>query len=186
MATLEDKIRDYYQSYYSHQLGLRDWKERVENRLQEEEYFAEPMIERIVKWFNLDFSGKRVLVIGAGTGAETIVFHRKGAIVHAIEPDSRAIDILHDKCRQERILLLKPYLALIGRPTKFLDSLRPLPISKLINYIRYKPVITMQVLYDYPSDFVKKRSLIYLFMRYLGIERDATLMLYKMEEKRRS
>lgn len=100
---LEEMLRDYYKSYYSIQLGLKDWQERVNARINEEEHFALPMIKRLEEWLNYDFKNKKVLVIGAGTGAETIILHRRGAEVYAIEPNPKAIDILFAKCKIERI-----------------------------------------------------------------------------------
>jgi ubiquinone/menaquinone biosynthesis C-methylase UbiE len=44
-----------------------------------------------------EFRGKRILVVGAGTGAEGVVFAQRGAEVHGIEPSSEAMDILRLK-----------------------------------------------------------------------------------------
>lgn len=94
---LHTALRVYYTNYYHHELGLPDWEERVERRINEEENFAEPILERIERWINYDFDGKRVLVVGAGTGAEAFALKKKRANVTAIEPDTQAVEILWRK-----------------------------------------------------------------------------------------
>ena len=83
----------YYTNYYKTQLGLPDWKSRVELRLNEEKNYCERFITFIEAWFNYDFKGKKVLVAGSGTGGELVNFHKKGAIVHGVEPNEDAIQI---------------------------------------------------------------------------------------------
>lgn len=94
---LRDAIFEYYKKYYLDQLGLPDWVERAERRLNEEENFGMPIVKKVADWMNLTFAEKKVLVVGAGTGAETFALHRLGAEVHAIEPDFAAVDILFQK-----------------------------------------------------------------------------------------
>jgi ubiquinone/menaquinone biosynthesis C-methylase UbiE len=91
---INQSISDYYEMYYRNQLGLADWRERVKNRLSEEERLAVPHLNKVEDWMNLSFDGMRVLVIGAGTGAESVVLHKRGAKVYGIEPNDRAIRIL--------------------------------------------------------------------------------------------
>jgi SAM-dependent methyltransferase len=90
-------MRQYYENYYRHDLSLKDWRERTESRLGEETSLAEPHISRIEAWLDLDFAGKRVLIIGAGTGAESVIFAQRGAEVHGLEPSPAAMEILHLK-----------------------------------------------------------------------------------------
>jgi SAM-dependent methyltransferase len=87
----------YYTRYYRDRLGLPDWSERVEARLREEDAFAEPVLRRIEGWLDYDFRGKRVLVVGAGTGAESGALARRGARVVGLEPDRDARRILRLK-----------------------------------------------------------------------------------------
>ncbi|MCW5873849.1 MAG: class I SAM-dependent methyltransferase [Anaerolineales bacterium] len=96
-AQIEALLRQYYENYYRKDLSLRDWRERVETRLDEERSFAEPHIRKIEDWTGQSFTGQRVLVVGAGTGAESVVLTQRGAEVHGIEPYDKAIEILHLK-----------------------------------------------------------------------------------------
>lgn len=43
----EKLLRQYYKSYYCDQLGLKDWKQRIEKRINEEENFALPVINTL-------------------------------------------------------------------------------------------------------------------------------------------
>lgn len=97
---LELLIKEYYTKYYRYTLGLPDWEKRVERRLQEEQHFVEPAVQKIEAWLNYDFTGKRVLVVGAGTGGEVVVLHRRGADVYGIEPDEKAYEIVCLKTKQ--------------------------------------------------------------------------------------
>lgn len=102
-AEIRDRLSEYYEDYYRIQLGLIDWKERVQNRLEEEQYLGQPNIQRVIEWMEVDFRNKKVLVVGAGTGAESVVFHQLGAVVHGVEPDDRAIKILELKSKEHGI-----------------------------------------------------------------------------------
>lgn len=97
-TALEKQIKlllsEYYEDYYRAQLGLPDWRKRVKSRLSEEKYLGGPNLDKVEDWMGMNFSGKRVLVVGAGTGAESVVLHQRGAQVYGIEPDERAIKIL--------------------------------------------------------------------------------------------
>jgi ubiquinone/menaquinone biosynthesis C-methylase UbiE len=94
---LEKKMRAYYRDYYHVSLGLPDWEQRIERRLKEEETFAEPVISGLERYFNLGFRGKRVLVVGAGTGAELFALQDRGADVHGLEPYAPGAEILRMK-----------------------------------------------------------------------------------------
>jgi len=83
----------YYKDVYKKQWGLPDWHERVKLRLKEEETCCLRFINWIEEWFNYDFSEKKVLVVGCGTGGEIINFHKKGAKVYGIEPNINALKI---------------------------------------------------------------------------------------------
>jgi len=100
MSQLEALLQEYYEHYYHDLLGLPDWEKRVEWRLEEEHNFVESVVQRIEGWINYDFTGKRVLVVGAGTGGEVVVLHRRGADVYGIEPDETAYEIVCLKTKQ--------------------------------------------------------------------------------------
>ena len=57
------------------------------------------MLDWIESWINYSFAGKRVLVVGGGTGAETFALQTREANVVAIEPNSNAVRILAAKAR---------------------------------------------------------------------------------------
>lgn len=95
--TLEELITKYYTNYYKIQLGLPDWQPRVENRMSEESIYCLLFINWIEEWFEYDFTGKKVLVVGCGTGGELVNFHRKGAEVFGIDPNEDAITICNKK-----------------------------------------------------------------------------------------
>ena len=89
----------YYTNYYHHQLRIRDWEVRVARRLDEEANYAEPIVQKIERWLNYDFKGKRVLVVGAGSGAEAMVLSSRGAEIMGIEPNRKGLDILKLKAQ---------------------------------------------------------------------------------------
>lgn len=93
-------MRDYYADYYRDQLGLKDWEVRVESRLREEDNLAKPNLDKVQNWIGLDFAGKQVLVVGAGTGAESVVLHQRKAKVFGIEPFAPAFEILQLKSKK--------------------------------------------------------------------------------------
>jgi 2-polyprenyl-3-methyl-5-hydroxy-6-metoxy-1,4-benzoquinol methylase len=97
--TLEELITKYYTNYYKAQLGLPDWQSRVEMRLNEEEIYCRRFIDWVEEWFDYNFTGKKVLVVGSGTGGEIMNFHRKGAIVYGIEPNEDALQICKMKAK---------------------------------------------------------------------------------------
>ena len=96
-SRVKTSMNVFYRRYYRDQLGLVDWEARVENRLNEESWLGEPQVSRVEDWRNLSFKGMKVLVVGAGTGAESVVLHQRGGEVHGIEPDADAIAILQMK-----------------------------------------------------------------------------------------
>lgn len=102
-ARIDGHMRQYYENYYRRDLSLRDWRERIEYRMDEERNFAEPNIRKVEEWMGFDFAGQRVLIVGAGTGAESVVLHQRGAEVHGIEPYDKAMQILHLKAQLHNI-----------------------------------------------------------------------------------
>ena len=96
---LNTLIKDYYENYYKTQLGLPDWQTRLELRLNEEENYCQRFIEWIEEWLDYDFSGKKVLVVGCGTGGELVNFHKRGAEVFGIEPNADALKISLEKAK---------------------------------------------------------------------------------------
>jgi len=118
---LETALRAYYTRYYRDELGLPNWAARVEMRLEEETVFAARLLDWIESWINYSFDGKRVLVVGGGTGAESFAMIERGAEVVAIEPNEAAITILRMKAdlRQEK---QNPGLMGIGEALPFRDG----------------------------------------------------------------
>jgi 2-polyprenyl-3-methyl-5-hydroxy-6-metoxy-1,4-benzoquinol methylase len=100
---LEELMTEYYKKYYKTELGLSDWQERVDLRLNEEEVFCTKYINLIEELLSYDFSGKKVLVVGCGTGGELVNFHKKGAQVYGIEPNQDAIKICNIKALKNEI-----------------------------------------------------------------------------------
>ncbi|MBT4951187.1 MAG: class I SAM-dependent methyltransferase [Pelagibacteraceae bacterium] len=100
---LEELMTEYYKKYYKTELGLSDWQERVDLRLNEEEVFCTKYINLIEELLSYDFSGKKVLVVGCGTGGELVNFHKKGSQVYGIEPNQDAIKICNIKALKNEI-----------------------------------------------------------------------------------
>lgn len=94
-------IREYYEEYYKTQLGLPDWKSRVDLRLNEEQLYCMRFIDYIEVWLDYKFEGKKVLVVGCGTGGELVNFNSKGADVYGLEPnhDAYRISLLKAKLK---------------------------------------------------------------------------------------
>jgi SAM-dependent methyltransferase len=96
---LRSLLVDYYTKYYRDALGLPDYQSRVQRRLNEEDIFAKPNIDRLQQILHYEFSkNMRVLVLGAGTGAEFICFAKAGCDVYAVEPNEKAVEIIKLKC----------------------------------------------------------------------------------------
>lgn len=108
MNKLSQKLTDYYTEYYHDQLGLKDYLDRVKDRVGEDQkesrFSALKYINKIEKLINFRFDNKKkILVVGAGTGVEMIQFHRLGCKVTGIEPDQKAVEILRLKADREKI-----------------------------------------------------------------------------------
>ncbi|EHQ07537.1 class I SAM-dependent methyltransferase [Leptonema illini] len=103
MSEIDDAMSQYYQAYYRDILGLSDFRERIERRLREEEIFAKPVIDHLMNFINVDVRSKKILVIGAGTGAEFIYFHRLGADCYGVEPSAEGCSIIRKKAEIQGI-----------------------------------------------------------------------------------
>jgi ubiquinone/menaquinone biosynthesis C-methylase UbiE len=100
---IKSLIREYYKDYYLYSLGLPDFESRIEYRLNEVEN-ASYTINRIEQWINYKFDEtKKILVVGAGTGAEFVQFFRRGCDVYAVEPNNEALEIIYLRSKLENI-----------------------------------------------------------------------------------
>ena len=120
---LEGRIHEavwrYYGAMYRDALGLRDWERRVRARLDEEHVFGDATVSRVEDWFGYDFRGKRVLIVGAATGAEFFALARRGAAVYGIDLNPDAISILRLKARARAV-----------PPTAFVAAAEALPFAE--------------------------------------------------------
>ena len=97
------RLTAYYTKYYRDVLGLPDWEGRAAARLSEEDN-VRSFLREAEFWMNERFErGRRVLVAGGGTGAEFMVFARRGCDVDAVEPNPEAVAIAQEKARVEGI-----------------------------------------------------------------------------------
>jgi SAM-dependent methyltransferase len=99
---LEQLKVSYYTHYYKEQLGLPDYKERVNSRLSQH-LMAAHYINKIENLINYNFTGKKTLVVGAGTGAEYFELWRRNADVFGIEPNEQALEIIHLESEIKRL-----------------------------------------------------------------------------------
>ncbi len=100
-------MKKYYRDYYLTKLGLPDFESKINNRLNETGS-ASYYIDKVERWINYEFDeNNKVLVVGAGTGAEFVQFSRRGCDVYAIEPNERAFKILCLKAKLENVSLSK-------------------------------------------------------------------------------
>ena len=99
-SDLRAELTKYYKRYYKDELGLPDWESRIKLRFDEENYFCKRFITFLERWLNYDFTNKKILVIGSGTGGELIKFHNMGANVYGLEPDEHAIKITKIKAKE--------------------------------------------------------------------------------------
>lgn len=94
---VESLVKEYYTNYYKNTLALGDWEDRVLKRLGEEEFHVRRLMDIINNTIKYDFSGKHVLIAGAGTGAEVVAIHKRNGIVYGIEPNEMGMKILEMK-----------------------------------------------------------------------------------------
>lgn len=92
---------DYYSAYYRDALGLPGYEQLVASRLREDDTFEEVLsrVRPLVSFFAQPPQGKRLLVVGAGTGREFVHFSRLGYDTYGIEPNPQAMAIIQAKCR---------------------------------------------------------------------------------------
>ena len=101
---LREKLAAYYYNFYYTQLGLPDHQQRIQWRLNEEERYGKPHIEKIRNVLRYSFDKtKKILVLGGGTGAQFIQFAKMGCDVYTIEPSEKAIEIMRLKCEAHHI-----------------------------------------------------------------------------------
>lgn len=108
---LKSLMFDYYKHYYDQCLKLPDWRQRVETRLDEESIFGKKVYDLLCASIeNLKLENKRILIMGAGTGAELFFLHRQFNVeVYGVEPYEKAFEILQLKAQlyglgEEKIL----------------------------------------------------------------------------------
>ncbi len=100
---LDKKIREYYTRLYRDFCCLKDYQERVENRIHEEitEYDRAVELQNLLK---TDFKGQKHLIIGSGTGGLAVVLKNKfHCELFGIEPDADALAITKLKCQLNNI-----------------------------------------------------------------------------------
>jgi 2-polyprenyl-3-methyl-5-hydroxy-6-metoxy-1,4-benzoquinol methylase len=95
---IEARLKAYYEQMYRSEVGLKDWKQRVNNRINEEALYCSRYIDFLLDLFPDSIRDKDVLVVGAGTGGEIVNFANLGARVTAVEPNEEALEI----CRLKR------------------------------------------------------------------------------------
>lgn len=111
MDRLKQLLQEYYENMYKNQVGLKDYRWRIQQRLAEDNprsyYATEKILNKITLLINLTLTAKtKVLVIGAGTGVEMIALANKGCQVYGIEPDKKALQILklRPQLQPERVI----------------------------------------------------------------------------------
>lgn len=98
--SLEELMGQYYTHYYRDTLKLADWQERIQRqRLNEEESIGKKFVSTLEGHVDF-FPDMKVLVVGAGTGAEGFYLHlQKTSQVYMCEPYLPAIEILKLKAK---------------------------------------------------------------------------------------
>lgn len=86
-----ERLSSYYHDYYCTTLGLPDWQKRLQIRLQEEDSFGERVVQKFEQITGVDLAGKKVLVVGSGTGAEIGALLRRTSHVYGVEPGSEGV-----------------------------------------------------------------------------------------------
>jgi len=113
MNQLTKLLRQYYTDLYKNQLGLKDYQKRVTSRLNEEksssQYNSLKYIKQVESLINVQLKdGKKILIVGAGTGTELMCFLERKCDAYAIEPNEKAFEILKiktaNKIKREKIL----------------------------------------------------------------------------------
>lgn len=95
MVSLEEKIRTYYEDYYRCQLGIPSWEKLVNQRLQDNgSVYVRKHIENITSKMRVDLSQLNVLVVGCGTGEESLELAKLAKSVTSIDINSTALEIV--------------------------------------------------------------------------------------------
>lgn len=113
---LKDKIWNYYKKYYKDSLNLPNWENLVESRLNEERAEREK-IKKLEKLLG-NFSGKKILDVGCGTGGFLVEAAKIGAKVFGIDTSRDAFEICHLKGLETVTLGKSEYLPY---PDRFFD-----------------------------------------------------------------
>ena len=93
-SELREKMYEYYKSYYLNDLGLPNWKDRVESFRMNEEQLVGIRLEDLARRTGVPMNGNRILVVGCGTGAELFYLAGKSnGEVFGIDPLDTAIEI---------------------------------------------------------------------------------------------
>ena len=102
-------LEDYYYNYYFLSLKIKNWKNLFfNNRIYEEEKIGKKVINCLLK-NKISLQNKKILVVGAGTGAELFYLFSQGIRAFALEPCSEAYKILSYKAN----LLNFPYNCIV-------------------------------------------------------------------------
>lgn len=102
---LKQKIIAYYEKYYQ-ECGLDDYKERAIARLTEEARDFKTLM-KLKNSFNFDFTGKKHLIVGAGTGGLAVVLKKNyNGEVFGVEPEEEELEIIKGKCQEAGLIFL--------------------------------------------------------------------------------
>ncbi len=100
---INNLVCEYYRKYYGKTLKLAETEELVKKRLLEDSgSFCSRFILNLESFLGT-LSGKKILIVGAGTGGEMAFLKSKDNEVYCIEPDSDAVKILHYKAQKYKI-----------------------------------------------------------------------------------
>lgn len=102
-SVLQEKIRQYYQKYYRDDCSLADWQKRSEDRLNEESHAA-TILSRLFLIYPKSFREMTCCIVGAGTaGLASVLKKEYNSDVYGVEPSPEAMEIIHDRCREDGI-----------------------------------------------------------------------------------
>jgi 2-polyprenyl-3-methyl-5-hydroxy-6-metoxy-1,4-benzoquinol methylase len=93
---LTESIKKYYTKYYKDDLGLKDWRQRVDARLNEEKN-DRCRLDKLSGFLNINFNKLKVLIVGCGTGGMAVELQHSGAKAYGIDPSIEAIEITNLK-----------------------------------------------------------------------------------------
>ncbi|MFA6427527.1 MAG: class I SAM-dependent methyltransferase [Candidatus Magasanikbacteria bacterium] len=103
---IQKKMMEYYSHYYRDICSLRDWRQRAEQRLHEEEREKMELRER-EKILSMKFTEhQKHFVFGAGTGGLVVALQQNYSCeVFGIEPSEAEFEIIQEKCKRHNIPL---------------------------------------------------------------------------------